>query len=73
MDLHPALDFARSHKQAVLATTRSNGRPQLSNVLYTVAHDGVIRVSITADRAKYKNLRRDAWGAIHVSRDDFFA
>jgi PPOX class probable F420-dependent enzyme len=73
MDLSTALDFARSHRQAVLVTQRRDGHPQLSNVLHHVGDDGVVRVSITADRAKYKNLRRDPWAALHVSREDFFA
>ncbi|MCU1484895.1 MAG: pyridoxamine 5-phosphate oxidase [Actinomycetia bacterium] len=73
MELQTAVDFARTHRQSVLVTTRSDGRPQLSNVLHHVDDDGLIRVSITSDRAKYKNLRRDPWAALHVSQDDFFA
>jgi PPOX class probable F420-dependent enzyme len=73
MDLSDAVDFARTTRQSVLATIRRNGRPQLSNVLHVVSGDGLIRVSITADRAKYHNLSRDPWAALHVTRDDFFA
>ena len=73
MDLISALDFARTTKQSVLTTIRSNGRPQLSNVLHYVDDDGVIRISITADRAKYTNLVREPWAALHISRADFFA
>ena len=57
----------------MLVTIRRNGRPQLSNVLHTVGDDGVIRVSVTADRAKYKNRAREPWAALHVTPDDFFA
>ena len=57
----------------MLATIRGNGRPQLSNVLYRVLDDGVVHLSITADRAKYPNLAREPWAALHVSREDFFA
>lgn len=57
----------------MLTTIRRNGRPQLSNVLHVVDDDGIIRISITADRAKYHNLVRDPWAAIHITRDDFFA
>ena len=32
-----------------------------------------IRISITADRAKYKNLARDPRASLHVTREDFFA
>ena len=54
-----AVDFVREHRNGVLVTQKRDGRPQLSNIIYAVGDDGVIRISITADRAKYKNLRRD--------------
>ena len=73
MELDAALDFARQHTQGILVTIRSNGRPQLSNILYTAGDDGVIRISITADRAKYANLVREPWAALQISREDFFA
>jgi PPOX class probable F420-dependent enzyme len=73
MELADAVDFARGRRQGVLATIRRNGRPQLSNVLYQVLDDGVVRVSITADRAKYHNLAREPWAALHVTLEDFFA
>ncbi|MFI9510787.1 PPOX class F420-dependent oxidoreductase [Nocardia sp. NPDC052566] len=73
MELADALDFASNTKRSVLTTIRRNGRPQLSNVLHVVGDDGLIRVSITADRAKYHNLLRDPWAAVHVTRADFFA
>jgi PPOX class probable F420-dependent enzyme len=73
MELSNAVDFARTTRQSVLTTIRSNGRPQLSNVLHHVSDDGVIRISITADRAKYHNLAREPWAALHVTRADFFA
>lgn len=73
MELSTAVDFARQHRQTVLVTMRSNGRPQLSNVLYSVGDDEVIRISITADRAKYTNLEREPWAAVHVTQDDFYA
>jgi PPOX class probable F420-dependent enzyme len=73
MELATALDFARTHGRSVLVTLRRNGRPQLSNVMHAVGDDGVIRVSITADRAKYHNLARTPWAAMHVTQDDFYA
>jgi PPOX class probable F420-dependent enzyme len=73
MELNDAVDFARSTRESVLTTIRRNGRPQLSNVLHHVSDDGLIRISITADRAKYHNLVRESWAALHVTRDDFFA
>lgn len=73
MELDAALDFVRRHRQGVLVTARRDGRPQLSNVAYGVDEAGVVRVSITADRAKYHNLRRDPWAALHVTQADFWA
>ncbi|MFI7003762.1 PPOX class F420-dependent oxidoreductase [Nocardia sp. NPDC050175] len=73
MELAQAVDFARDHRRSVLTTIRRNGRPQQSNVLHVIGGDGNIRISITADRAKYHNLVREPWAAIHVTREDFFA
>ncbi|MBF6173641.1 PPOX class F420-dependent oxidoreductase [Nocardia blacklockiae] len=73
MELGKALDFARAHRRSVLTTIRGNGRPQQSNVLHLVGPDGVVRISITADRAKYANLRREPWAALHITSDDFWS
>ena len=73
MELDDAIAFARDHRHAVLVTLRANGRPQLSNVFHNLGEDGLIRISITADRAKYHNLRRTPWAALHLTREDFFA
>ena len=73
MELTQALDFARRQRRGVLTTIRKNGRPQLSNIAYWVYDDPLIRISITADRAKYHNLLREPWAALHVARDDFYA
>jgi PPOX class probable F420-dependent enzyme len=63
-----------SRKGGVLATLKRDGRPQLSNVGY--AYDDatrLLRVSITDDRAKTRNLRRDPRASFHVTTDDFWA
>ncbi len=73
MELTTALDFARTTRRSVLTTIRGNGRPQLSNVTHHLFDDGVVRISVTADRAKYRNLAREPWAALHVTQDDFFA
>jgi PPOX class probable F420-dependent enzyme len=73
MDLTDAIEFARSRQHGVLVTIKRDGRPQLSNVSYSVADDGVIRVSVTASRAKTANARRDERVSLHVTRDDFYA
>jgi PPOX class probable F420-dependent enzyme len=73
MELSDAIGFARTTRQSVLTTIRASGRPQLSNVWHQVDDVGVIRVSITAARAKYPNLTRQPWAALHVTRADFLA
>ena len=73
MELADAVAFARDNRNSVMVTMRRNGRPQLSNVVHIVGDDGLLRVSITADRAKYKNVAREPWAALHISREDFYA
>ena len=73
MELDAAVAHARTTRNSVFVTMRGNGRPQLSNVWHHVGDDGRIRVSITATRAKYKNLAREPWGAFHVTTPDFNA
>jgi PPOX class probable F420-dependent enzyme len=73
METEKALQAARETHQSVLVTLRRNGRPQLSNVLHAVDADGVVRISTTADRAKYANLRRTPWAALHVNGPSFWS
>jgi PPOX class probable F420-dependent enzyme len=73
MELTEAMEFVRSHQRGVLVTQKRDGRPQLSNIAYWVGDDGVIRISITAGRAKYANLLREPTASLHVTRDDFYA
>jgi PPOX class probable F420-dependent enzyme len=73
VELSEAVNFARVNRRSVLTTIRRNGRPQLSNVGHLVSADGLIRISITADRAKYRNLIREPWAALHVTSGDFRA
>jgi PPOX class probable F420-dependent enzyme len=73
VELSEALDFARARRQGVLVTIRGNGRAQLSNVLYLMGDDGVAEISITADRAKTKNLRRDPRASLYIVGDSFWA
>jgi PPOX class probable F420-dependent enzyme len=73
MELDEAMATARATHQSVLTTIRSDGRPQLSNVLHYVREDGVIVVSTTAGTAKYKNLRREPWAALKVDGSSFWS
>lgn len=72
MELKSALDFIRSRQNGVLVTLKRDGRPQLSNITYAMGADGVIRISITADRAKFNNLQRDSRASLYVSKEDFW-
>lgn len=73
MELDEALATARATHQSVLTTIRSDGKPQVSNVLHYVRDDGVIVVSTTAGTAKYKNLRREPWAALKVDGSSFWS
>lgn len=58
----------------VLATIKSDGRPQLSPVTpYYDAESGVVYVSMTEGRAKTANLRRDPRAALEVTSADGWA
>jgi PPOX class probable F420-dependent enzyme len=58
----------------VLVTLKRDGRPQLSNVSHAYDPDErVVRVSITDDRAKTRNLRRDPRVSYHVTSGDRWA
>ena len=73
MQLDDALDFIRERNHGTLITTKSDGRPQSSNIAYVLGDDGVIRISVTDGRAKTTNLRRRPQASLHVNRDDFYA
>jgi PPOX class probable F420-dependent enzyme len=67
------LAFVAENRWGVLATVKRDGRPQLSNVGYAYDPDGdVVRVSVTADRAKTRNLERDPRVTLHVASRDFW-
>jgi PPOX class probable F420-dependent enzyme len=63
--------WVASHHDAVLATIKRDGRPQLSNVSYTLDDDGRIKISTTRLRAKIRNLRRDPRASLSVQSDNF--
>jgi PPOX class probable F420-dependent enzyme len=73
MELADSISFIRARHQGVVTTIRSNGRPQLSNVVYALGDDDVARISVTDDRAKTKNLRRDPRASLYVVGDDFWS
>jgi len=73
MELSKALEVARATNHSVFTTIRSNGLPQLSNVTHHTDADGIIRISTTANRAKYINLTRRPWAALKVDGPSFWS
>ncbi|MFE1292505.1 PPOX class F420-dependent oxidoreductase [Streptomyces sp. NPDC058751] len=68
------LKLLSEYDGGVLVTLKKDGRPQLSNVNHAYYPDeGVIRVSLTDDRAKTRNLRRDPRASYHVTSADRWA
>ena len=71
MNREQALDFVRANHRGVLATLKRDGRPQLSNVSYML-DDGEVKISVTRDRAKTRNARRDPRVSMSVVGDDWY-
>ena len=67
------LQFVATRDQGVLTAIKRDGRPQLSNIVYGWdAGTRTARVSVTADRAKTRNLLRDPRASLHVTSPDFW-
>jgi PPOX class probable F420-dependent enzyme len=73
MELTEALDYLRQRTRGVLVTLKSDGRPQLSNIGYAAGDDGLVRVSVTATRAKTANARRDPRVSLHSTAENFWS
>jgi len=71
MELGRALAFAAGRRITLLTTLRADGRPQQSVVFYLLDGDR-FTISLTATRAKTRNLRRDPRAALFVPSDDVF-
>ena len=67
-----AADFLRAHHRAVLATSRADGRPQLSPVLCVADDEGRVLISTRETALKTRNLRRDPRASLCVFTDSFF-
>jgi PPOX class probable F420-dependent enzyme len=72
MDPQRVREFLRVHHHAVLATTRTDGRPQLSPVTVGVDDEGRILVSTRETAMKAKNLTRDPHASLCLLNDGFF-
>jgi PPOX class probable F420-dependent enzyme len=72
MELSTAREFLRTHHRAVLATSRADGRPQLSPVAVAVDDEGRVLISTREAAIKTRNLRRDPRASLCVLNDGFF-
>src|SRR2546428_13834587 len=70
IDLERARHFLKVRHDGILATIKRDGRPQLSTILYCVADDGRVKISVTQTRAKTRTLRRDPRASLHVQGRD---
>ena len=72
MQLERAREFIGVNHRAVLATNRSDGRPQLSPVTAGVGADGRVLISTRETAIKTKNLARDPRVSVCVMNDGFY-
>jgi PPOX class probable F420-dependent enzyme len=72
MDTAVAQEFLRDNHRAVLATSRADGRPQLSPVTATVDGDGRVIISTRETAVKVRNLRRDPHVSMAALNDQFY-
>ena len=72
MDIASATSFLSVNPRAVLATTRSDGRPQLSPIVVAVDDDGRLLISTRETAIKAKNLARDPRAAVCGLNDSFY-
>jgi PPOX class probable F420-dependent enzyme len=72
VDIGRATAFIAANPRAVLATTRADGRPQLSPVVVAVDDERRLLVSTRETAIKAKNLARDPRASVCVLNDRFF-
>ena len=72
MNWEEALAHLRVNHRGVLATLKRDGRPQLSHVAYMLDDDGAIKISVTEDRAKTRNARRDPRVSLSVVGENWY-
>ncbi|MGI9601351.1 MAG: PPOX class F420-dependent oxidoreductase [Acidimicrobiales bacterium] len=66
MNLDTAMAWASTRRNGVLITLRGDGRPQSSDISYAVDGDSFL-ISVTDDRAKTRNMQRDARVVLHLT------
>lgn len=72
MNRQEAMEYIAANNRGVMATIKRDGRPQLSHIVYTLDDDGLIKISVTEDRAKTKNARRDPRVSLNVVGENWY-
>ena len=67
-----ALTYIGRNTRAVLATIKRDGRPQLSHVSYTLDDDGSIKIMVSRNLAKTRNLSRDPRATLSIVGEDWY-
>ena len=71
VDLAGLIEHVSGSRQWVLATTRADGRPQMSLVTGGITPDGELLISSYPSRVKVKNARRNPLVSVAVMGDGF--
>jgi PPOX class probable F420-dependent enzyme len=71
-DIAKAREFVAANPRGILTTYRRDGQAQLSPVSAGVDAEGRVIISVTEDRAKTKNARRDPRVALCVFTEGFY-
>ncbi|MEO6943679.1 MAG: PPOX class F420-dependent oxidoreductase [Lacisediminihabitans sp.] len=71
LDVNGMLEFVRPRHRMLLATSRSDGRPQISPVAGGVDTAGRIVISSYPTRAKTRNAERDSRASVLVLSDEW--
>lgn len=71
VDWQGVIDFVRGKHRWILATTRADGRPQMSPVTGALTPDGRLAIATYPLRAKVKNARRTPDVSVFVAGDSF--
>ena len=72
MEISQALEWAAGRRNAVLITLRRDGRAQSSDIAFGVVDD-TIKISVTHDRAKTRNILRDGRVVFHISEPSSYS
>ena len=71
VDLEGLIEFVTGLNRWVLATTRDDGRPQMSLVTGTITPEGELLVSTYPSRVKARNIRKRPEVSVAVMGDGF--